>query len=176
MQEKNVYSLNWYTMWCNRTPILLVNYYKLWRLEFDTPLSSTAAVPQSLLPSHPHSWLPSTNPLTVAPYTSFNPSCRFHFPPSLSPLPLALTLHLLPFLPPLSLFFLENVDDDAFLDCLHEYRGLQSDVAYFLSAIFCDTLLPPHGAVNWSECSCSTLVWSEMRILLCLLNNAGYVI
>ena len=44
------------------------------------------------------------------PYTLFNPSCRVP-------------------LPPLSLSLLEDVDDDAFLDSSHEYRGLQSDVS-----------------------------------------------
>ena len=49
------------------------------------------------LPSHLHSWLPSTNPLTLPglPYTSFNPSCRFLFLrlflPYLSPLPFTLS-------------------------------------------------------------------------------------
>jgi len=33
------------------------------RLDFDTPLSSIATLPQSPLPSRPHSWLTSTNPL-----------------------------------------------------------------------------------------------------------------
>ena len=32
------------------------------RLDFDTPLSSIATLPQSPLPSRPHSWLTSTNP------------------------------------------------------------------------------------------------------------------
>ena len=45
-----------------------------------------------------------------------------------------------------------------------------------VSGIFCDALLPPHSAVNWSECNSSTYVWSEARILLCLLNTAGALI
>jgi len=38
----------------------------LCRLDFDTlaPISSIATLPQSLLPSRPHSWLPPTNPLS----------------------------------------------------------------------------------------------------------------
>ena len=61
-------------------------------------------------------------------------------PPSSLFLPslLALTLPFFsPFLP-ISFSFLEDVDDDAFLDCSHEYRGLQSDVVYSLLGIFCD--------------------------------------
>ena len=79
---------------------------------------------------------------------------------SLPPLHLALTLQppltypvTLPFLPHLFLSFLENVDDDAFLDCAHEYRRLQSDVAYSVSG---DASLPRHVAVNTSECNSST--------------------
>jgi len=111
--------------------------------------------------------------------TFFYPSCRFPLPRFLPPLPFALTFHpsflTLTFLPRLSVSllyvvalcvkmryvilcikrllifsFLEDVDDDAFLDCLHEHHGLQSDLAYTLSGIFCDELLPPHGGVNWS--------------------------
>jgi len=43
---------------------------------------------QSPLPSRPHSWLPSTNPVTFPwlPYTSFNPSCRFSLLPLFPPL------------------------------------------------------------------------------------------
>ena len=65
------------------------------------------------------------------------------------------------FLPSLSLSFLEDAEDDVFLDCSpHEYRRLQSSVAYSirLSGILRDASLPPHGAVNWSECNSSTLV------------------
>ena len=70
---------------------------------FDTPLSSVAALPQLPLPFSPHSWLQSTNPLTLPwlVYTSFNPSCRFPLRPSLPLLPRALILHpCLPFTPP----------------------------------------------------------------------------
>jgi len=90
----------------------------------------------------------------------FEPFVPLHLPPSLPPIPLALTLYplYLPSLPLLSLSLLEDVDDDAFLDCSHKYRGLQSDEAYCLSGIVCDTFLPPHGAVNWSERNSSTLV------------------
>jgi len=125
------------------------------RLDFDTPLLSLLYHNHRSLPVP----LPSTNPLTLPwlPYTSFNPSCHFPFLPSLSPLQ-PLSSFPSPFFPPLSLSFLEDVDGDAFLDCSHEYRGFHSDVAYFLSAIFCDALLPLHSAVNWSECSSPTLV------------------
>jgi len=126
------------------------------RLDFDTPLSSTAALPQSPLPSRRHSWLLSTNPLTclgfLTLYSTIRVACLF--------LPLALTLHppslllssflLFPF-PSLSILLTTKlVDDDAFLDCLH--------VIYSLSNIFCDALMPPHGAVNWSEHNSSTSV------------------
>ena len=114
-------------------------------------------------------------PTPIHGYDLQTPLLYLGFLTLLSPfLPLALTLHPSPspFVPPLSLSFLGDIDDYAFLDCSHEYHGLQSDAAYFLSAIFCDALLP----VNCSECNSSTLVWSEVRILLCLLNDAGYVI
>jgi len=60
----------------------------------------------------------------------FEPFVPLHLPPSLSPLPLALTLSTFPPFPLLSLSLLEDVDDDAFLDCSREYRGLQSDVLF----------------------------------------------
>ena len=117
------------------------------QLDFDSLLSSTTAVPQSPLPSRPYSWLPSTNPLTLPwlLYTSFNPSCHFPLSPSLHLLPFAFPPFLHPslsFLPPsflvfpFSSFSFEDVDDYTFLDCSHKYRGLQSNIAYFLSAIF----------------------------------------
>jgi len=83
-------------------------------------------------------------------------SSSVSFSPPSCPYPLP-SLPFPPF-PLLSLSLLEDVDDDAFLDCSHKYRGLQSDEAYCLSGIVCDTLLPPHGAVNWSERNSSTLV------------------
>ena len=53
----------------------------------------------------------------------------------LPPLPLAFTLHpSLPFIPPLSLSFLGDVNDDAFLDCLHKYRRLLF-IGHFLRRI-----------------------------------------
>ena len=128
-------------------------------------------------PSYPHSWLPSRNPLTLhwRSYTFFHPLCRFPFPASHPPLPLALTSTPPSFSSSSFPSFLEDFDNGTFLDCSHEYRGLRSDIAYSLSDIFCDAL-PPHSAVNWSECDSPTLVWSEAWILLCLLNNAGYVV
>ena len=51
------------------------------RLDFDTPLSSiTTLIPQSPLPSRPHSWLPCTN----RPYFILG-SSHFLSPPSFSP-------------------------------------------------------------------------------------------
>jgi len=90
--------------------------------------------------------------LTLASLHFFQLFVPLPLPPSLpSILPLSSTPSLsLPFLTPLSLSYLEDIDDDAFLDCSHEYCGLQSDIAYSLSGIFCDALLPPHYAVNWS--------------------------
>jgi len=70
--------------------------FALCRLNFDIPLSSVATLPQSLLPSRPHSWLPSTNLLTL-PWLSYT----FSPPPSFSPPPFSL-LTARTFLPPLS--------------------------------------------------------------------------
>ena len=57
-------------------------------LDFDTPLSSIATLPQSPLPSRPHSWLPSTNhPYSTLAFLHFL-SSRFSsslFPPSPPP-------------------------------------------------------------------------------------------
>ena len=44
--------------------------FALCRLNFDIPITSAATLPQSLLPSRPHSWLPSTNLLTL-PWLSY---------------------------------------------------------------------------------------------------------
>ena len=52
------------------------------RLDFDTLLSSIATLPQSPLPSRPHSWLPSTNP----PYFTLA-SLHFLSSPYFLPLP-----------------------------------------------------------------------------------------
>jgi len=118
------------------------------------------------------------------PYTFFSCSCRFPFLPLFpSILPLSSTPSLsLPFLTPLSLSYLEDIDDDAFLDCSHEYCGLQSDIAYSLSGIFCDALLPPQwiGVKAFSlafslEFSVS-LIWSADSVMLaktCCLCDIG---
>ena len=61
------------------------------RLDFDTPLSSiTTLIPQSPLPSRPHSWLPCMN----RPYFILG-SSHFLSPPSFSPplIPLLLCLY-----------------------------------------------------------------------------------
>jgi len=65
------------------------------RLDFDTPLSSIATLPQSMLRSRPHSWLPSTNPpyftlasLHFLSFPSFYPLTFRSFPPVFFPLSL----------------------------------------------------------------------------------------
>ena len=100
-------TVGWYRSNCLR--VSCVKHYKLHkplprfapcRLDFDSPLSSITTLPQSPLPSRPHSWLPSTNPpyftLASVHFLSsplFLPSFRAStFLPPLSPLLLCMPI------------------------------------------------------------------------------------
>ena len=114
-------------------------------------------------PSYPHSWLPSRNPLTLhwRSYTFFHPLCRFPFPASHPPLPLALTSTPPSFSSSSFPSFLEDFDNGTFLDCSHEYRGLRSDITYSLSDIFCDAFATARCSEwEWMRQSNLSLIWS----------------
>ena len=68
---------------------ILHDRYDQCRLDFDTPLSSIATLPQSPLPSRPHSWLSSTN-------SSYFTLASVHFLSSPYFSPTLFSLHLTP--------------------------------------------------------------------------------